>query len=76
MGVIEFKMKTHSREDITSQFPDLNNCKTHGTKPTIYKIVAGRRKETFYTAVCQHDDCGKIAYDPNETVKHWNKWNP
>lgn len=76
MGVVEFKMKTHSRQDITDQFPDLNDCIGHHKKPQIQKLVSGRRKETYYCAFCDHDDCGKISYDANETVRLWNKWNP
>ena len=73
--MIEFQMKTWSRENISDQFV-LNDCIVHHRKPSILKIVAGRRKETYYTAVCESDDCGKISHDPNETVAAWNKWNP
>ena len=76
MGYWEVKMKTHSREDITEQYPDLNDCIVHHHKPKILKIVSGKRKETFYTAHCDHDDCGKISHDPKITVDAWNKWNP
>ena len=76
MSSIIFQMKTHSREDITEQFPDLNNCIIHNIKPRILKIVAGKRKEVHYVAHCKHDDCGKISFDVNDTVNAWNKWNP
>ncbi len=76
MSIVQFQMKTHSREDITDQFPDLNDCIVHNRKPRILKIVAGRRKEIHYVAVCNKDECSKISMDAQQTVNAWNKWNP
>lgn len=76
MGIIEYRLKTHSRENITDQFPDLNNCVVHNKKPIIQKMVVGRRKDVHYTASCDHDECGKIAESGAAVVAAWNKWNP
>ena len=77
MGVIIFQMKTHSRTDITDQFPDLNNCIVHHCKTAILEIVAGRRKDILYVADCESDDCTKISSESAEkVVEYWNKWNP
>jgi hypothetical protein len=76
MSVTTVKLKTHNRTDITSQY-DLNNCTVHNRKPVILDIVAGRRKEHHYVAVCKDDDCGKISMDSGQAVVNiWNKWNP
>ncbi len=75
MGIISFPIKTHSREDITTQF-ELNDCIIHHCKPKIYKIVSGRRKYIDFVAVCKEDACNKISDDVNITVEAWNKWNP
>lgn len=76
MGVITIQMKTHSRKNITDKFPDLNDCVVHHSKPEIFEMVVGRSKETMFTANCQHDDCGKIAYTAEEVVSAWNRFNP
>ena len=77
MSIVTFQMKTHSRVDVTDQVADqLNDCVKHHCKPGIFKMVVGKRKETFYVANCQHDDCGKISTTLEETVAAWNKWNP
>jgi hypothetical protein len=76
MGVIEFKLKTHSRENLTSNYPDLNNCIVHNRKPVIEKIVAGRHKDVHFIATCNHDDCGKISHSADAVVAAWNRWNP
>lgn len=76
MGVTAFQMKTHSRTDLTAEYPVLNPCIVHGTKPEIVEIVAGRRKYRYFCALCRHDDCGKIADTAEDVVRFWNKWNP
>ncbi len=77
MGVFQVTMKTHSREDITEQhIHDLNDCAVHKHKPKIFKMVVGKRKETFYVAQCDSDDCSKISDHPTKTVLTWNKYNP
>lgn len=69
-------LKTHSREELTNQF-ELNSCIVHDRKPSIFRIVAGKRKEIFYTAICDHEDCGKITTEnAQKVVDYWNKWNP
>ncbi len=74
MSVFTVKMKTHIREEITG-LGNLNLCKVHDIKPKIFKMVVGKRKETFYVANCQHDDCGKIAHTLDEVINFWNKHN-
>lgn len=74
--VISYPMRTHSTEDVTGQASHLNKCIVHHIKPQVLKIVAGKRKEVFYSAVCKHEDCNKLSYDLKETVDAWNKWNP
>lgn len=74
MGIVQFQLKTHSREDITNLF-ELNDCIVHNCKPTILKIVAGKRKEIHYVAVCKDEQCGKITMEENNIDKIWNKWN-
>ena len=70
-------MKNHSREDITDRFENINDCVVHKCKPVIMDIVAGRRKEHHYVAVCKSDDCTKLTTDPDDRiVQIWNKWNP
>lgn len=76
MSIISYTLKTHSREDITDQFPELNDCIVHNKKPDIFRMVVGKRKDVFYIACCDHDDCGKITSTAEETVSAWNKWNP
>jgi hypothetical protein len=75
MGVIEFQMKTHSRENITHEFNNLNPCIKHNRTPTIMKIVAGRRKEEHFCAWCDEEECDKISYDRKGIAEIWNKWN-
>jgi len=78
MSVYTCQMKTHSRTNITDKCGQLNDCIVHGCKPTILHIVAGKRKENFYTAVCSGDEeCGKINTGGiDEIVAIWNRWNP
>lgn len=76
MGVIEFQMKTHFREDITSQFSGLNLCKIHTRLPTVWKIVHGRRKEIAYVFQCDHANCSLITSSHLDVVPLWNKFNP
>ena len=82
MSTYSVDLKTHSQEDLTEQFPNLNNCIVHGIKPKIMKTVAGKRKETFYSALCicdgkYNNDCAKINTEsPEVVVDYWNKWNP
>jgi len=76
MSIISFQMKTHSRENITDTLPELNDCIVHKCKPSIFKMVVGKRKEIFYVANCKDDDCGKIGSSADEVVKSWNKFNP
>mgnify|MGYP000190277813 CR=1 FL=1 len=76
MGVFSATMKTHIREYITDQFPELNLCVVHGCKPSIIKMIVGRRKDTYFVANCQSDDCGKISDTAENVVLAWNKWNP
>lgn len=75
MSIVQYTMKTHSREDVTDQYHELSTCIIHGTPPKIVKMVVGRRKEIVYVANCQHDDCGKIGHTGDEVVGHWQKWN-
>jgi len=79
MGVYTVTMKTHSQSDVTEQcereFGDLLPCITHNRKPIIYDSIVGRRKYRFFTAVCDHKDCGKIADSMKEVFEFWNKWN-
>lgn len=75
MSIIEFQMKTHSVEDITCEFNNLNKCVIHGCTPSVLKIVHGRKKHIAYTINCKDDECGKITSDKNEIERIWNKWN-
>lgn len=77
MSVVSFQMKTHKREDITSQFLFIHDCAVHNVKPTVWHIVAGRRKESHWVVECGHDECTKITMENAETtVTIWNNYNP
>lgn len=76
MSIFTIQLKTHSRIDLTKNYPDLNPCLIHGTKPKILRIVAGKHKDIHYVAVCQHNDCGKITETADKIVSAWNKHNP
>ena len=82
MSTYSVTMKTHSQENLTENYPNLNRCILHGVKPTIMKTVAGKRKEIFYSALCicegkYNNDCAKITTEnPDVVVGYWNKWNP
>jgi hypothetical protein len=75
MGIYSIKLKTHSRENITHKFENLNYCIIHLCQPEIFKIVAGSRKDINYIAVCKHDDCGKISDSEEDLINVWNKYN-
>lgn len=75
MSIFTVTMKTHSRENLTSQFV-LNDCIIHHRQPVIEKMVVGRRREVYFVARCEHDDCGKIHDSAQQVVDAWNKWNP
>lgn len=77
MGVITTILKTHSRQNVTNTFDNLNDCIIHKCKPVIMDIVAGRSKEHHFVASCKDEDCNKISMDSGkEVVNIWNKWNP
>jgi hypothetical protein len=76
MGVIEFQMRTHSREDVTNHYPGLNNCILHRCNPAVTKIVAGRQKDVHYVITCKSQDCLRMTDNANEVEQIWNKWNP
>ncbi len=77
MGTYSVQLKTHNRTDLTEQYLDkLCECKVHKIKPRILNIVAGKRKEQHYVALCSDDDCGKISMESaDEVVGFWNKYN-
>lgn len=77
MSIFEFQLKTHSRESLNHLYEgQLNPCIVHGCLPKIQKIVAGRRKDVYFVAICEHDDCNKITDTADNVVAAWNKWNP
>lgn len=76
MSVFTSQMKVHSREDITSQFTNLHNCKIHNCLPEIQRIVSGRNKYIDFVAFCKDDSCIKIADSTYEIEKIWNQFNP
>lgn len=76
MSIYEYQMKTHSREDISKEFDNLNLCIIHGRRPVVLKIVVGRRKDIVYCMMCDSEDCRRIT-DSQKTVESiWNKFNP
>lgn len=76
MAIFSSTLRTHSREEITHLFPELKLCSIHGRKPKVFKSIAGKRRETFYTATCDHDDCSKISTESvGIVVNAWNKYN-
>lgn len=77
MSTISFTLKTHNREDITSQFIFINDCIVHKCKPTVLHIVAGKRKESHWVVLCKDEDCNKISMQsPEHVVTAWNFYNP
>lgn len=76
MSTISIQMKTHSQGDITEQFSDLKKCIIHDVGPRILDIVAGKRKEHHFVAMCLNDDCTKLSMTSAEDVVNiWNKHN-
>ena len=77
MIVFQVQIKTHSRESLNHLYEGkLNPCVVHGRLPEIQKIIAGRRKDVHFVALCEHEDCNKITDTADKVVEHWNKWNP
>jgi len=77
MSIVSVKLKTHSREDLTSDFLFINNCTVHGNKPEVLDIVAGKDKEHHYVVTCGHDECSKISMvSAQSVVDIWNHYNP
>lgn len=78
MSTFSVNLKTHSRTKLTILYTGkLNNCLVHKCHPEILDIVAGRRKEHYFVAICKSDDCSKISSEnADNVVSIWNKWNP
>lgn len=76
MGIFSVKLKTNSKKDITNRFDNLKPCAVHGCLPSILEIVAGRKKEKHFVAVCKDENCGKISTESAEIlVGYWNSRN-
>lgn len=76
MAIFSVQMKIHSRDDVSQQFPGLNNCVTHNRKPRVEKRVYGKKKYVTYVLMCQNDDCLRCTDEEKKVVEIWNKWNP
>lgn len=75
--IFQTTLKTHFRENITEQFSELHNCINHNCPPTIMKIIAGKRKESHFVALCIDEKCNKISMESgSDVVNIWNKFNP
>ncbi len=66
----------HSKTDITKTCRTLNDCERHGCKPKVFKIKAGKKKQTYYVVWCESDnDRAIVTPILEDALTAWNIHN-
>jgi hypothetical protein len=77
MGVVTYTMVTHERTELPYDAKKFNPCITCGIRPTLLRVVYGRKKYVSEVAYCKCEEGFFLESSNNEdyAVQRWNKYN-